>query len=94
MKRSIRCVLIMDYILITILTLMLIGCSNPSQGQNRDDNLKIKCSPYKQYEYNSGDTAVEIVDPETGVHYLVIDEYYGTAVTPMYDADGNIKTSK
>ena len=39
----------------------------------------------------------EIVDPETGVHYLLYDTGYnkgGTAITVMYDSDGRIKHDK
>ena len=39
----------------------------------------------------------EIVDPETGVHYLLYDTGYnkgGTAITVMYDSDGRIKCDK
>ena len=37
---------------------------------------------------------VEVVDPETGVHYLLYDtggSRGGTAITVMYDNDGRIK---
>lgn len=37
----------------------------------------------------------EVVDPETGVHYLLYDtgrSRGGTAITVMYDSDGKIKT--
>ena len=37
---------------------------------------------------------VEVIDPETGVHYLLHDTGYrdgGTAITVMYDSDGRIK---
>ena len=40
---------------------------------------------------------VEVVDPETGVHYLLHDTGYrdnGTAITVMYDSDGRIKHDK
>ena len=39
----------------------------------------------------------EIVDPKTGVHYLLYDTGYnkgGTAITVMYDSDGRIKHDK
>ena len=39
----------------------------------------------------------EVVDPETGVHYLLYDTGYnkgGTAITVMYDSDGRIKHDK
>ena len=39
----------------------------------------------------------EVVDPETGVHYLLHDTGYrdgGTAITVMYDSDGRIKHDK
>ena len=40
---------------------------------------------------------VEVIDPETGVHYLLHDTGYrdgGTAITVMYDSDGRIKHDK
>lgn len=40
---------------------------------------------------------VEVIDPETGVHYLLHDIGYrdgGTAITVMYDSDGRIKCDK
>ena len=40
---------------------------------------------------------VEVIDPETGVHYLLHDTGYrdgGTAITVMYDNDGRIKHDK
>ena len=40
---------------------------------------------------------VEVVDPETGVHYLLYDSgggRGGTAITVMYDSDGRIKHDK
>ena len=40
---------------------------------------------------------VEVIDPETGVHYLLHDTGYrdgGTAITIMYDNDGRIKHDK
>ena len=39
----------------------------------------------------------EVVDPETGVHYLLYDSgggRRGTAITVMYDSDGRIKHDK
>ena len=39
----------------------------------------------------------EVVDPETGVHYLLYDSgggRDGTAITVMYDSDGRIKHDK
>ena len=39
----------------------------------------------------------EIVDEETGVHYLIVDKGHtqgGVAITPMYEANGILKTSK
>ena len=39
----------------------------------------------------------EVVDPETGVHYLLYDSEGGrggTAITVMYDSDGRIKHDK
>ena len=39
----------------------------------------------------------EVVDPETGVHYLLYDSgggRGGTAITVMYDSDGRIKHDK
>ena len=40
---------------------------------------------------------VEVIDPETGVHYLLHDARHcegGTAITVMYDSDGRIKHDK
>ena len=40
---------------------------------------------------------VEVIDPETGVHYLLHDARQregGTAITVMYDSDGKIKHDK
>ena len=40
---------------------------------------------------------VEVIDPETGVDYLLHDARYregGTAITVMYDSDGKIKHDK
>lgn len=36
----------------------------------------------------------ELVDEETGVHYLAIKYGEGIAVTPMYDQSGALKVSK
>lgn len=35
--------------------------------------------------------AVEIVDKETGVHYLLVSSSHGVAITPLYNADGSLK---
>lgn len=35
-----------------------------------------------------------LIDTETGVQYLEIVTHQGVAVTPLYDADGNIKITK
>ena len=35
----------------------------------------------------------ELVDPDTGVHYLLYNDCYGATITPMYNSDGAFKTN-
>lgn len=40
--------------------------------------------------------STEIVDSETGVHYLIVSDYRaegGIGITPVYNADGTLKTN-
>ncbi|WP_300854638.1 DUF6440 family protein [uncultured Clostridium sp.] len=37
----------------------------------------------------------EMIDKETGVHYLVVSQYgYGITITPLYNSDGSLKISE
>lgn len=44
------------------------------------------CWPDRMREY-------VVVDQETGVHYLVIDNVEGVSATPLYNSDGSVETS-
>lgn len=35
--------------------------------------------------------AVEIIDKETGVNYLLVSSNHSVAITPLYNADGTLK---
>lgn len=47
----------------------------------------------KSSNNTTGDVFYEFVDPDTGVHYLYINGYQAVTVTPMYNADGTLKTN-
>ena len=61
---------------------------NSTASTRTDDKWEIRLLNYD---------LTEVVDPETGVHYLLYDtggSRGGTAITVMYDSDGRIKHDK
>ena len=70
-------------------TLAIMGCDVNEVNEveaSADKNIKIYGkSRYFDFE------AYEIVDEDTGVHYLIVADVDGISVTPMYSADGSLK---
>lgn len=87
--------------------LSLFGCNSvetDSTSNNPETNISSKNvknvkNSYKS-EYlkdidGSKITATQYVDESTGVHYLIVQENgRAISVTPMYNADGTLKTDK
>lgn len=73
-----------------ILCLLLVGCADSKVG----DSKSYKSNRIEDVAGNQI-TTTEYVDESTKVHYLIVQEYQNTiSVTPMYNADGTLKTSK
>lgn len=70
-------------------TLAIVGCDVNEVNEveaSVDKSIKFYGkSRYLNFE------AYEIVDEETGVHYLIVADVDGISVTPMYSADGSLK---
>jgi len=75
-------------------TLAIVGCdmqdvSNVEASVNSNIKLYAKTD---MTEMGSSMEMYEVVDGETGVHYMVLNRYNGgAAITPMYNADGTLK---
>ena len=76
----------------TIMGIGIGGCVSENVSSTADaeayNDWKVKLLNYD---------LTEVVDPETGVHYLLYDSgggRGGTAITVMYDSDGQIKHDK
>lgn len=76
---------------IGILSLGLGGCAS---NEKVDTTHKYESESF--YIEDRLYSATEYIDNNTGVHYLItIGDYHGTiSVTPMYNKDGSLKTSK
>lgn len=67
-------------ILVGLSISVIVGCSTESEARyNRD---------WKEYQVVSH--VYELVDPDTGVHYLA--NYANGGLTVMYNEDGTVKT--
>ena len=66
-----------------------IETSNDMTINNGDKDFLI----LEKVSNTAGDVFYEFVDPDTGVHYLYINGYQAVTVTPMYNADGTLKTN-
>ena len=65
-----------------------IKASNPTKNYNK---LKEEIN----IENRINMTATQYIDESTGVYYLIVQQYQSAiSVTPMYNADGTIKTNK
>lgn len=67
----------------TILTasLLLAGCTK--EGDTNFNIFKV--------ERVISDSAYELVDKETGIHYYFLNTGYGKALTPVIESDGSIR---
>ncbi len=82
MKKIILCIMIL-----IVLTVSLCGCTNK---QNENDYR-----PIDNFETIQSDGSWRVVyDKETGVMYLIIAGYRERCITPLYNADGTLKTYK
>lgn len=74
---------------ITAFMLAIAGC-------DKVNKVEVEASVESNFEvvgdsFIESKKAVEIVDKETGVHYLLVSSSYGVAITPLYNADGSLK---
>ena len=71
------------------------ACNNVEKRENAYDKDKVFLQVDKVSEYNGlgGHGEYEIIDPETGVHYLLIMGTESMTMTPMYNADGTLKVN-
>ena len=82
------------------LLLLAIGLLMIGIGGCASENISSTASSRDDYEFEIrmlNYDLTEVVDPETGVRYLLYDTGYnkgGTAITVMYDSDGRIKHDK
>lgn len=74
-------------------TLAIVGCDVDEVNKveaSVDSHIKVS----REVKVADRQRAYEIVDKETGVHYLAItsDDYRaGSSITPLYNADGTLK---
>lgn len=73
----------MIFLIATILTFSLVGCSVPEDTETNNSDVEI--------ELNSCYNAYEFIDPDTGVHYLNL---YKGGITPRLNSDGNVMCDK
>lgn len=76
--------------------LLLVGCSDSvsNNGDSKDSSNHYESNSIEDVDGNYI-TTTEYIDESTGVHYLIVQEYQrAMSVTPMYNADGTLKTSK
>lgn len=73
--------------------LILILVAGHMSGCSSQESEETRYTAYERSKIN-GFRFTELVDKDTGVHYLVVDGGYGCAVSPMYNADGTIKTEE
>ena len=78
------------------LSLSMIGCTSNVNGYNTEDNnISDVKSKYIEDIRGNNILTVEYIDKSTGVHYLIVQEYQSAiSVTPMYNANGTLKTDK
>ena len=74
---------------ITAFMLAIAGC-------DKVNKVEVEASVESNFEvvgdsFIKSKKAVEIVDKETGVHYLLVSSSHGVAITPLYNADGTLK---
>lgn len=74
-----------------IFCLCLGGC-----GAVINNNIDVEATENKLKKfdpYNTDKGIYEYVDPETGVHYLVLSNYHGSyaaSMTPRFNSDGSV----
>ncbi len=80
----------MIFLIATILTFSLVGCSVPEDTETNNSGVEI--------EINSCYNAYEFIDPDTGVHYWIYSHkvMYGGAggMTPRLNSDGTVMVTK
>lgn len=74
---------------ITAFVLAIAGC-------DKVNKVEVEASVESNFEvvgdsFIESKKAVEIVDKETGVSYLLVSSNHGMAITPLYNADGTLK---
>lgn len=74
--------------------LILILVAGHMSGCSSQESEETRYTAYERSKIINGFRFTELVDKDTGVHYLVVDGGYGCAVSPMYNADGTIKTEE
>lgn len=77
--------------IVAIMLLMVVGCTTVGCGVKSESET----GRTKIYNFTllDGDTMRQIydwVDPDTGVHYLIVDDYRGDGLCPRYNADGTL----
>lgn len=87
--------LALSVLLIVLTASHMTGCSKEDIVKNSqaDPNSRFYRVD-KQNENVMGSSYYDILDQETGVHYLVVHSAYGTGVCPMYNSDGSIKVEE
>ena len=79
---------------ITLSTLILLGVNGyKSEVNGSEEDIIIKRLSSTENR-RSGIHCFEIIDKDTGVHYLIINSDYGASTTVMYNANGTIKHDK
>lgn len=74
---------------ITAFVLAIAGC-------DKVNKVEVEASVESNFEvvgdsFIESKKAVEIVDKDTGVNYLLVSTKGGIAITPLYNADGSLK---
>ena len=80
-------------ILILCVCLLLTGCG--TNYEYAEDKSERVCGGYFTAikEWNNGDGGVYMIvyANDTGVKYLIYDDIYEAAITPLYNADGSLQ---
>lgn len=71
-------------------TLAIVGCDT-QEVDNAEASVDSHIELYSETEVGYI-RVYEVIDEETGVHYTILNRSNGgTAITPMYNADGTLK---
>lgn len=97
-KKRIGIVILCAFIVLSICASGCIGVSNADTTANSNTGIIANENPYVLMDYKTwggytGEISV-VVDPVTGINYIILREPYRAGICPRYDVDGNLYISE